>query len=110
MHHCYHSEPSLLFTVYFLFYICENSLQELEDFITEADKGLLTPVEKGDYEALIQVMVYLYNVRERQATTDVMFEPIKEIMDMLKPYHVEFSEETYLKLQVIIAFCFHIIL
>ncbi|PSN32950.1 Dynein beta chain [Blattella germanica] len=76
-----------------------NSLQELEDFIIEADKALLTPVEEGDYQGLLKVMGYLYKVRERTLKTDEMFEPLKEIMDMLKAYDVEFSEETYLQLQ-----------
>jgi dynein heavy chain len=64
-------------------------------------------VQEGDYEGLLQVMGFLYHVRERQVTTDEMFDPIKETMDMLKAYDVEFSEETYLKLQVIfiIGFC-----
>ena len=86
---------------FFVFCVCANSLQELEDFITEADKGLLTLVQEGDYEGLLRVMGFLYHVRERQVTTDEMFEPIKEIINMLKIYDVEFSEETYLKLQVI---------
>jgi dynein heavy chain len=89
------------YCIFFVFCVCANSLQELEDFITEADKGLLTPVQEGDYEGLLRVMGFLYHVRERQVTTDEMFEPIKEIINMLKIYDVEFSEETYLKLQVI---------
>jgi dynein heavy chain len=67
----------------------------------------LTPVREGDYEGLLQVMGFLYHVRERQVTTNEMFEPIREIMDMLKAYDVEFSEETCLKLQVI---CFNLCL
>ncbi|PSN39336.1 Dynein beta chain [Blattella germanica] len=70
------------------------------DFIIEADKALLTPVEEGDYQGLLKVMGYLYKVRERTLKTDEMFEPLKEIMDMLKAYDVEFSEETYLQLQM----------
>ncbi|XP_069702004.1 dynein beta chain, ciliary-like [Periplaneta americana] len=76
-----------------------NSLQELEDFMIEADKGLLATVQEGDYDGLLKVMGYLYHVRERQVATDEMFEPLKEIIEMLKVYDVEFSEETYLKLQ-----------
>jgi dynein heavy chain len=59
------------------------------------------PVQEGDYEGLLQVMGFLYHVRERQVTTDEMFEPVREKMDLLKGYDVEFSEETYLKLEVI---------
>lgn len=76
------------------------SLQDLQDFIIEADKALLTPVEEGDYAGLLHVMGYLYQVRERSLKVQEMFEPLKEIMDMLQEYNVEFSEETHLQLQV----------
>ena len=79
---------------------CVISLQELEEFIIETEKTLLTPVEEGDYAGLLKVMGYLYQVRERTLKTDEMFEPLKGIMEMLKAYDVEFSEETYLQLQV----------
>lgn len=61
----------------------------------------MTPVQEGDYRGLLRVMGFLYHVRERQVTTDEMFELVKEIMDMVKAYDVEFSEEIYLKLEVI---------
>jgi dynein heavy chain len=52
-------------------------------------------------------MGFLYHVRERQVATDEMFELVKEIMDMLKAYDFEFSEETYLKLEVIYFIIIH---
>ncbi|XP_049855418.1 dynein beta chain, ciliary-like [Schistocerca gregaria] len=77
----------------------KNSLQELNDFIDEADNGLLQPVLEGDYDGLLKVMGYLFHVKERTPKTDEMFEPIKEMIDLLKTYDVEFSEEVYLQLQ-----------
>ena len=87
--------------------VCITSLQELEDFIIEADKSLLTPVQEGDYAGLLKVMGYLYQVRERTLKTDEMFEPLKGIMDMLKAYDVEFSEETYLQFQVVYYYYYY---
>lgn len=76
------------------------SLQELNDFIDQAEKGLLQPVLEGDYDGLLKVMGYLFHVKERAPTTDDMFEPIKETILLLKTYDVEFAEEVYLQLQV----------
>lgn len=61
----------------------------------------MTPVLEGDYDALVKVMGYLYQVRERTFKYDNLFEPLKEIMDLLKLYNVEFSEEVHQQLQVI---------
>ncbi|KAI5737346.1 hypothetical protein M8J76_012600 [Diaphorina citri] len=76
-----------------------NSLNELKDFIEEADKGLATPLHKGDYEALVKIITYLKKVRDRTPTTDNMFEPLAAIIQLLKLYDIEFPEETYLMLQ-----------
>ncbi|XP_049940954.1 dynein beta chain, ciliary-like [Schistocerca serialis cubense] len=73
-----------------------NSLQELSDFIAEANKVLLTPV---DYDVLPKIMIYLNQVKERSLTTDQMFDPIKETINLLKTYDVEFSDEVHQQLQ-----------
>ncbi len=56
-------------------------------------------VKEGDYDALLAVMNYLGKVRDRRAKTDTMFEPIKETIELLKTYDVEFPEEIYVQLQ-----------
>nr|CAD7423389.1 unnamed protein product [Timema monikensis] len=89
---------SNLFKTYLVDFVM-NSLKELESFCEEADVGMLKPVEEGDYDGLLKVMGYLYHVRERQITTDDMFEPLKAIIEMLKPYEVEFPEHVFLQLQ-----------
>ncbi|GLG98381.1 uncharacterized protein GBIM_04945, partial [Gryllus bimaculatus] len=48
-----------------------------------------------NYEQLIDVIRVLYRIKERAAETDNMFEPIKNTMDMLKQYGVEFPPEIY---------------
>ena len=75
-----------------------DSLNELNDFIEKADEGLMVSVQEGDYDALINVMQILQTVKEKQATTDTMFEPLKEIIELLKGYGVVIPEESVVQL------------
>ena len=52
------------------------------------------------YEALVECMAHLGRIKERQASTDQMFEPIKNTIELLKGYHVEVNDDVYLQLQV----------
>ncbi|XP_071429942.1 dynein axonemal heavy chain 17 isoform X2 [Pithys albifrons albifrons] len=76
-----------------------TSLQELEDFIQESTAGLNKPLEEGDYDGLVEVMGHLGKVKERQAVTDSMFEPLKETIALLKSYGDEMPEQIHLQLQ-----------
>nr|CAD7197237.1 unnamed protein product [Timema douglasi] len=76
-----------------------SSLSDLAGFIHEADEGLLQPVEEGDYERLVNVMGYLMNVKERQTSTDDMFEPLRQTIELLKFYDQELPEEVNVLLQ-----------
>ncbi|NWX62644.1 DYH17 protein, partial [Promerops cafer] len=76
-----------------------SSLQELQDFIKESTAGLSKPLEEGDYEGLVAVMGHLARVRERQEVTDVMFEPLKETVALLRTYGDKMPEEIHLQLQ-----------
>ena len=75
------------------------SLQELSDFIEDADEGLMCQVQEGDYNGLIKVMKFLQMVKEKQATTDHMFRPIKDVIEVLKKYGVVIPEESMVQLQ-----------
>lgn len=77
------------------------SLFDLAKFIQDADGGLMQPVVEGNYEVLVSVMGYLYNVKERQATTDEMFQPLTDTIQLLKYYDMELSEEVNVLLQVL---------
>ena len=77
------------------------SLCELSKFLREADEGLMTPVVEGDYAALVNTMAYLLKVKERQAATDEMFEPLQETIHLLKTYEMELPQEVNVLLQVI---------
>lgn len=58
------------------------------------------PLEEGDYDGLVAVMGHLMRVKERQAATDSMFEPLKETVALLSTYGEEMPEEIHLQLHV----------
>lgn len=68
----------------------------------ETDSGLLKPLEEGDYEGLVTIMGHLFRVRKRQVEYDSMFEPLGEIIHLLKLYDVEMPEDVYILMQVIL--------
>lgn len=76
-----------------------ESLGDLATFIRNADEGLLQTVKEGDYEGLVSIMAYLLHVKERTQTTDEMFEPMQEIIDLLKYYDTDIPEEVNVLLQ-----------
>ncbi|XP_049878702.1 dynein beta chain, ciliary [Pectinophora gossypiella] len=76
-----------------------SSLSDLGNFIRQADEGLLQPVPEGDYEALVNVMGYLMNVKDRTVTTDDMFQPLTETIELLKFYDMDIPEEVNVLLQ-----------
>ncbi|KAI3381366.1 hypothetical protein SNEBB_008024 [Seison nebaliae] len=76
-----------------------NSLKELEDFITRVDTGLSKKLKDGDYDGLVECMDHLGKVKERQNTTDEMFEPLKETIELLKTYGQELPDQVHLQLQ-----------
>ena len=80
------------------------SLNELSSFIVTADQGLTKPVNEGDYDGLVECMGYLMAVKDRSQSTDAMFEPLKQSIELLKSYEQELSEETHTLLQVEFTF------
>lgn len=80
-------------------------MEELENFCVEANELLQRELIEGDYDGLLKVIEYLFKVKERQVATDVMFEPLQGIIDLLKQYGVEFSEEIHVKVRIAIFYC-----
>ncbi|CAH0551274.1 unnamed protein product [Brassicogethes aeneus] len=76
-----------------------DSLKELDDFINEAVAAMQVTLTEDDYDGLLKVMGYLYKVRERQVATDEMFEPLMDIINLLKEYNMYFPEEIFVQLQ-----------
>lgn len=60
---------------------------------------MLQQVQPGDYVALVSVMGYLLQVKERQPTTDEMFHPLEETIELLKFYDQDIPEEVNVLLQ-----------
>lgn len=77
-----------------------HSLADLETFMKVVRAGLTKSLKEGDYDGLVEVMGHLMKVKERQAATDNMFEPLKQTIELLKSYGEEIPEETHVKLQV----------
>lgn len=89
---------SYLFKRHLVDYVKDN-LADLNNFIEEADEGLMTQVHEGDYKNLIKVMKFLQLVKEKQSIADNMFGPLKEIIDLLRNYGVEIPQESLVQLK-----------
>ncbi|XP_028422796.1 dynein axonemal heavy chain 9 isoform X2 [Perca flavescens] len=76
-----------------------NSLSDLERFISVADAGLTQQVEEGDYGGLVGVLAHLLAVKERQNSTDAMFEPLQQTIGLLKLYEQELPDVVYKQLE-----------
>uniref|UniRef100_A0A7N8YQ50 Dynein, axonemal, heavy chain 9 n=1 Tax=Mastacembelus armatus TaxID=205130 RepID=A0A7N8YQ50_9TELE len=76
-----------------------NSLSDLENFISVTEASLIQLVEEGDYDGLVRVMGHLMAVKERQNTTDVMFEPLQQTIALLKVYEQELPDVVYKQLE-----------
>lgn len=83
------------------YFVLFHSISELEEFIVESDGILGLQVKEDDYNALVRVMGILKRIRDRMLETDEMFKPLWETIELLKTYEVEFTEDTYIQLQVI---------
>ena len=75
------------------------SLADLEAFIKNSENGLLKKVEK-DFQGLVEIMGHLMALKERQSSTDEMFEPLKQTIELLKTYGQELPETVFEQLEV----------
>ena len=76
-----------------------NSLNDLQEFVKKTSKGLSATVEEGDYDGLVAIIIHLSAIKDRQATTDTMFEPLKQTIELLKAYDQEMPDEVHQQLQ-----------
>eukprot|EP00762_Andalucia_godoyi_P000343 ANDGO_03199.mRNA.1 Dynein beta chain len=70
-----------------------NSLTDLRGFIELVDQNLNKEVQVGDMDTLLEVMGYIRDVRLRSEATDAMFDPLRDIVSMLKRHDVDVPEE-----------------
>ncbi|XP_016013564.2 dynein heavy chain 9, axonemal isoform X3 [Rousettus aegyptiacus] len=89
---------SLMFKQHLIDYVT-NSLADLEMFIKNSESSLLKKVEKGDFKGLVEIMRHLMALKERQSSTDKMFEPLKQTIELLKIYEQELPETVFKQLE-----------
>ncbi|XP_038653360.1 dynein heavy chain 11, axonemal-like isoform X2 [Scyliorhinus canicula] len=89
---------SWMFKEHLMHYVTD-SLSELEEFIKVTDKGLKKKVKEGDYNGLVDIMGHLMAVRDRQTTTDELFEPLKETITLLESYEQSIPDQVYMQLE-----------
>lgn len=70
----------------------------MEDFIGQSNKILNQEIDKNEFDKLLEILACLNKIEQRSLETDVMFEPLKGEMDLLKTYGEEFSN--HINLQV----------
>ncbi|XP_039947795.1 dynein beta chain, ciliary [Bactrocera tryoni] len=75
-----------------------NSLQELEDFVEEANEALKIELNKDDFEGLLKILSVLNTINEKQYTYDYMFDPLREVVDLLKQYNYDFKDSVLAQL------------
>ena len=75
-------------------------MNDLEEFIKVAKSGLSVEVGEDDYDGLVGVMGHLLAVKDRQASTDNMFEPLKETIELLQSYDPVMSDAVHQQLEV----------
>lgn len=76
-----------------------TSLEELKNFIDMADEALMMQVREGDYEGLIKMMEFLALVWARQRATDHMFQPLQDVIDLLRDYGMVIPNESLAQLE-----------
>lgn len=69
-----------------------NDLKELEDFIIDSTEKLNQEATNEDAPTLLSILKTISQINERSEQTDKMFDPLREIVDMLKSYDVEFED------------------
>ena len=77
----------------------KDSLSDLHKFIEEADEILISQIREGDYNSLLNVMQYLKLVKEKEGNTDHMFQPMQEVIDLLRNYSVPIPDECIVQLK-----------
>ncbi len=88
-------------------FLVSSSLTDLAEFIQVTTVGLTEMVVEGDYDRLVAVMKHLLKVKDRQPNTDGMFEPLKQMIELLKTYDQVLPEEVYQQLEVCASMYVH---
>jgi dynein heavy chain, axonemal len=68
------------------------NFQELENFISTSTNTLRLEATEEDFETLLKILSVITQIKEREVETDNMFDPLKEVVALLKTYNVDFSD------------------
>ncbi|KAJ3220317.1 hypothetical protein HK099_004389 [Clydaea vesicula] len=71
------------------------SLNDLNKFVKTSKKGLQYKIEEGDYSGLVAAMGLLHSIKHRTTNIDMMFEPLRKTINLLKTFGVEMPEEIH---------------
>lgn len=84
----------------FISFFSSYSLADLEDFIKMTNLGLQKQISEIDYNGLIDIMLHLLAVRDRQSATDDLFEPLKDTIVLLENYGQKMPDHIYNQVEV----------
>lgn len=76
-------------------------LNELEQFIRMGREVLEIPIDKDDYDGLLRVMEVQVAIKEKRQKFNDTFQPLLNIVELLRIYGEEFSQEMYSKVSMI---------
>ncbi|XP_076548684.1 dynein beta chain, ciliary isoform X2 [Osmia lignaria lignaria] len=65
-----------------------TQLEDLSEFLKAAMENFSKPIHEDDYEALLETIYYLKEVRDRQFEIEDMFDPINKTIELLQQYQV----------------------
>lgn len=81
--------------------LAKERLDDLELFIAHGRAVLEIPIHKDDYDGLLKVMEIQVAIKEKRAKFNDLFQPLLNIVELLRVYGEEFSEEIYSKVNII---------
>lgn len=61
-------------------------------FVEDANEALKIELNKDDFDGLLKILSVLNTVNEKQFIYDYMFEPLRDIVELLKTYNFEFKD------------------
>lgn len=69
-----------------------DDLNALEDFIQQSTESLKQEATKEDSVKLLKILKTIGSINDREYQTDTMFDPLKEIVDLLNSYDISFDD------------------
>lgn len=74
-------------------------LDDLEKFIRNGRDVLEIPIDKDDYDGLLKVMEVQVAIKEKRTQFNAIFQPLLNIIELLRIYGEEFSQDIYSKVR-----------